>query len=299
MGPWSRSGCLFDGSADEIEKWLSSAWAGDRIICVGNDWWANELPNNVFTEEEITRLELHEHALYDVASAWPDPEYKFNLVPEPESSPLACNGGRNKVLRNLTKGQYVREEAIKVAALDTGYFPVKAVGLGQVVLSRISWTRLELYPTYNGDIRKGIWAGDRFDIVPVDMVNSSWTDVSEEVAAEMNKIWQGKFGHRWIEWKVRSFFFLMHELYTYIRVGARSDGGSDLEHAYLVGSFAVVCLSQKAATMKFCPFQTWPQSLSVSLSTPSSFLSVGILGTAVLGIAHSESDIPAFDSSSS
>ncbi|KIM79116.1 hypothetical protein PILCRDRAFT_10548 [Piloderma croceum F 1598] len=69
MGCWSRSGCLLDGSADEIEKWTLSAWAGDRIICVGNDWWpgAGKLPDDVFTQEELTRLELDARALYDVA----------------------------------------------------------------------------------------------------------------------------------------------------------------------------------------------------------------------------------------
>jgi hypothetical protein len=87
------------------------------------------------------------------------------------------------VLRNLTKDQYVREKAVKVAAPDTGYNQTKAIGLGQVVLSRICWWG----PTNNTDVQRDIWAGNRFDIVPVDMVSSlQWTDVSDEVFAEMN-----------------------------------------------------------------------------------------------------------------
>ena len=57
--------------------------------------------------------------------------------------------------------------------------------------------------SYEGDIHRGVWAGDRFDIVTLEEVKSDsgdevkWEDVSDEVVEEMDAIWESKFEDQW------------------------------------------------------------------------------------------------------
>ena len=100
----------------------------------------------MFTEEEITEHKLDENVLYNIASDW------FEcLESEPESLPLTNkSSGKKRVLRNLTKNQYVREEAIKVAALESTECKcdgAEPVGFGEVVLSLVMcWLGLAQKP---------------------------------------------------------------------------------------------------------------------------------------------------------
>ena len=212
MGCWFKLGCLFSGEPNQIEEWLlnksDTSWAGDRIICAGDYSSPGDLPDGLFTEDEMTAHKLDDRVLYFIASNWSKCP---SQVPEPESLPLTNkSSGAKRVLRNLTKNQYIKEEAIKVAALESTegrYDGAEPVGFGQVVLSRICWSTdyYGLHRTYSGNIHKGSWAGNRFDIATVDMVEfegSQWVDVSDEVSAEMNGIWQSEHGKRWVEWKV-------------------------------------------------------------------------------------------------
>ena len=184
-----------------------TSWAGDRIICAGDYSSPGDLPDDMFTEEEITEHKLDDDVLYGIASEW----FKCPSQ-EPESLPLTNkSSGKKRVLRNLTMNQYVREEAIQCSAAlentagrDDGAEPV---GFGQVVLSRICWStdNYALRNSYRGNIHKGPWAGNRFDIATLETVEfegSQWVDVSDEVSAEMNGIWQCQHGQRWVEWKV-------------------------------------------------------------------------------------------------
>jgi hypothetical protein len=128
-------------------------------------------------------------------------------VPEPKSLPFTNKSSRTKrVLWNLTKNQYVREEAIEVAALESTECKcnrAEPVGFGQVVLSHICLS-VEYYSphhTYSGNHHKGPWASNRFDISTVEMVEfkgSQWVDVSDEVSVEMNRIWHSKYGQQWV-----------------------------------------------------------------------------------------------------
>ncbi|TFY67943.1 hypothetical protein EVG20_g3744 [Dentipellis fragilis] len=56
---------------------------------------------------------------------------------------------------------------------------------------------------YTGDLHRGVWAGDRFDIVPIDEFTEReigtdgevivWKDVSESVAKELKEILASEF----------------------------------------------------------------------------------------------------------
>jgi hypothetical protein len=97
----------------------------------------------------------------------------------------------------LTTKEFVRSEAI---ALKPGYIrgpKMLVLGFGEVVLSRICWSSEER-PGVNADISRGVWAGHRFDITTLarhqaETIAAEWTDVSDEVAREIEDIWSWQF----------------------------------------------------------------------------------------------------------
>jgi hypothetical protein len=63
---------FFSGEANEIEEWLlkesDTSWAGDRIICAGDYSNPGDIPDDLFTEEEITEHKLDDDVLYAITS---------------------------------------------------------------------------------------------------------------------------------------------------------------------------------------------------------------------------------------
>jgi hypothetical protein len=220
---WEKLGeCLFDGSPDTLVPLLKQAalheinsdsalppeksWAGDRIICLGDNH--EDLPAGLLSTAEQEELdkgdEGEEMRLYQFAS-----EHYQKVKGISAFNPPQLSGG-HWILRNLSKDQYVREEAIKVAGVKgmSNNRSSKEIGLGQVVLSRICWSTDDscAMSYYDKDIYKGVWAGDRFDITTINQIGiedgRKWTDVSDEVAEEMTKIWVGEYGDEWLKHKV-------------------------------------------------------------------------------------------------
>ncbi|KAJ6514215.1 hypothetical protein C8R47DRAFT_1206591 [Mycena vitilis] len=117
-----------------------------------------------------------------------DQKFVTDLFENHEFAPLPPAVVR--VLRNLSHRQYIRESAL---ADLTAEYP--KIGLGEVLLSRICLSSEDDVRnlTYDGGIHRGVWAGDRFDIVAAEWLeelgdDSSWTDISEEVVKEMGRI---------------------------------------------------------------------------------------------------------------
>ncbi|KAJ7465052.1 hypothetical protein FB451DRAFT_1138366 [Mycena latifolia] len=105
------------------------------------------------------------------------------------------------VLRNLSRCQYIRESALfdlKDRTQD-GMPEINRVDLGDVVLSRICFSSdPSIAMSYDGGIHRGVWAGDRFDIVDGEWLqgsddDASWTDVSDEVMKEVEAIWWSEY----------------------------------------------------------------------------------------------------------
>ncbi|KAJ7510691.1 hypothetical protein B0H11DRAFT_2215439 [Mycena galericulata] len=105
-----------------------------------------------------------------------------------------------KVLRNLSRHIYVTERALSEFKENTTIAGIAPVWFGHLALIQICWSS---DPSANMadeiDISRGIWAGDRFDIITEDefideLQNSAepvtWTDVSEEVIKEVETIWR-------------------------------------------------------------------------------------------------------------
>ncbi|KAJ7196046.1 hypothetical protein GGX14DRAFT_673708, partial [Mycena pura] len=203
-----------------IELAGTYSWAGDRIICVGDYLRNDDIPASLLSAEEEDFLSTRE-----------ENEEELNLFNYPQTeihSPyrkdaalarlldrcipylndldaLVISQLRDfkslkqpapRVLRNLTRQQYVRESAI--LELQNEY---DDIGFGEVVLCRIclsSDPMTSMSQRYAGDIHRGVWAGDRFDVVSAEWLvtgaASGWTDVSNEVLKEVEEIWIAEYG---------------------------------------------------------------------------------------------------------
>jgi hypothetical protein len=91
------------------------------------------------------------------------------------------------ILRNISKRQYVRRRALRKMTCPT-HWQWDTVDLGHVVMSRICWSSdSSVAMSYKGDIHRGVWAGDRFDITSADALDEKdengqeveWTDVTD------------------------------------------------------------------------------------------------------------------------
>ena len=115
-------------------------------------------------------------------------------------------GDQAWILRNLTTKEFVTAVGI---ALDEEYINgpfIKGIGFGHVVMSRVLWSTqcCHNWP-YSDNIKKGVWAGHRFDITTQERHDKSikcgemWKNVSEEVAGEIAAIWRSNYGSSWKE----------------------------------------------------------------------------------------------------
>ncbi|KAJ7205180.1 hypothetical protein GGX14DRAFT_644954 [Mycena pura] len=183
----------------------SYCWAGDRIVVKGDDLQKDDIPETlsilawerreIFVAEHKEREELSDdedeeeqeyyiHSRKDLC--------KYN----PPSPPSLC------ILRNLSQRQYVREAAL--LDLQDNYkgthmhAEMDRIALGEVVLCRTCLSSSATFALrYEGDIHRGVWAGDRFDIVSAKWlkelkkgnVAGDWTDVSNEALKEVEDIW--------------------------------------------------------------------------------------------------------------
>lgn len=190
---------------------LASPWAGDRLICIGDYARNKDMPRNVLTRDEWEHLDEAKVTLFSHAfSAFRKPRGN-NLLTSNRThtglSPIekrqfrallrrskSCAWDedriRNWVLCNLTKREYVRQETVDAHKKAHG----KAAGFAGFLLSRICWSSdPSVSMSYNGDIHRGVWAGDRFEITTIDLLREGekeWKDVSHEMGKEMAEIWE-------------------------------------------------------------------------------------------------------------
>lgn len=247
MGFWGKLGeCLFDGSpgrlihplkkltsAEQEEQnkvrdffgWddydskidIGGAWIGDRIICLGDYHVDSKLPKIPPHESDLlTKEEAQE--LRDAR----DEDENANLYTFAQENyqevqfPSKWYRGSNSVLRNLTTREYMRNALVP----RSEYGNFERIGLGEVLLARISWSPTEdnsgdTSMSYSGGIHRGVWAGHRFDIITLEEMEgldeaAEWKDVSEDVAREIDAIWTSEYEEEWVEavHKVRPSFLL-------------------------------------------------------------------------------------------
>ncbi|TFY78072.1 hypothetical protein EWM64_g5943 [Hericium alpestre] len=108
-----------------------------------------------------------------------------------------------RILRNLSRKEYVRQEALNLCLFRYGRFvegSYRRLGFGHVIWMRTAWSTVESVgvPQDTVETHKGRWAGDQFDFmenadfteteVGDDGLLVPWKDVSEEVVKELRSI---------------------------------------------------------------------------------------------------------------
>jgi hypothetical protein len=201
-------------------------WAGDRIICVGCDLDRGDLPQNLLSTQEEEMLDrdfdeypesnvddrLETYCDTDISRSAFEPSDLLRRLVYPTHLPWQYQktmlttyisiGYRMDILRNISKRQYVRRRALRKMACPR-HWHWDTVDLGHIVMSRICWSSdSSVAMSYKGDIHRGVWAGDRFDITSADALDEKdengqaveWTDVTDEVLKEMFEIWWCQYG---------------------------------------------------------------------------------------------------------
>ncbi|KAF8650983.1 hypothetical protein AX16_004998 [Volvariella volvacea WC 439] len=156
------------------QKWpeASGAWAGDRIMCIGD--YAYDVPNKYLTDAEQAELAENKSDLYGFASE------QYVKVHSQFMFSWALPEGEEWVMRNLTKKQYVRESKLRELEGDVGFDQVLYL-----------WTLCSSDPSISMaselDV-EGIWTGDRIDIDTIESVEEGWEDLSYRAVRELEQI---------------------------------------------------------------------------------------------------------------
>ncbi|RDB26336.1 hypothetical protein Hypma_006270, partial [Hypsizygus marmoreus] len=162
---------------------LIGSWAGDRIICIGDYINKNDYPEGLLTQEET--LEIQDTSLYSVVYKKYETVQPIQL---PATEAVAFGHDRVWILRNLSKHKYIRISALGADPQDVvGPETRRGPTFGDALLPWITWTSDTGFKFYSGDIGRGAWAGDRFDIQMIDTVegDEDWMDVSDKFAGEI------------------------------------------------------------------------------------------------------------------
>lgn len=136
-------------------------------------------------------LEYRKNNLWSLFTAPDTSAQKSSDVPRESETDIAPEDVM--LLCNLTKRQYLRSEMF-VGGGDV------VRDFGRALLSQICWsTDPSISMRWNGNIHRGRWAGDAFDVVRATeiaqdwgnhLATSGWKDVSSEVLQEMQLIWE-------------------------------------------------------------------------------------------------------------
>ncbi|KAK7688678.1 hypothetical protein QCA50_008216 [Cerrena zonata] len=209
-------------------------WAGDRLICLGDYFSKEDLPEGV-SVEDVKGLEPfgseEEEEEEDEGSTctyveWSSPcfppsnyyDWKFSSSLSALSRSLyfplvsvnvVYDMDREWILCNLTKHEYIRGRAIADMTgteNSNGPFMGDRLNLGTVLITRICWSsELNTSLSHNPEnIHRGAWAGHRIKITTVDKINddlSTWKDISDVVVKDIEAIWEADCGGEWKDMK--------------------------------------------------------------------------------------------------
>ncbi|KAG6901309.1 hypothetical protein C0995_013879 [Termitomyces sp. Mi166 len=210
-----------------------TSWAGDRLICLSDHAELEDLPEGMLTECEVMKIENYRsRSLWRAIRVIQTPRPRTPAViplkivgairsskdllrglksyPTWSARTDICGALQNliqitdmnfgnfykghMVFRNLTVKEYVRGDIWNMPR--DSRFPGKRLKFEHVLYIRIIWS----VPGLSGyqcplDIRRGAWAGHRFDISDVKNVMGEdgimvdgWRDVTEEVISEVMEV---------------------------------------------------------------------------------------------------------------
>ncbi|TFY70223.1 hypothetical protein EVG20_g2777 [Dentipellis fragilis] len=217
------------------------SWAGDRIICIGDYTQLDDYPPALtatdterFTDklglysiarheyEEVCRRKgawatLGESRLrrrlkkrLELDNALPDDKYGYPTSRIFTQCVVRKDIPQDQlVLRNFSKREYVRYDELPTD-MKHEHWKGGQVDLGLAMHSQICWSSDPgIGMEYDGGLHRGPWAGDRFDIAPIDELRELekekdeegkpmvWTDASERVADELWEILESEFASKY------------------------------------------------------------------------------------------------------
>lgn len=192
---------LFSPWANILGELIEDSWAGTSLVCIGDYLARDDLP--IAIQQANPHLisskgdAISNNLLYDIV----EENFEFWTYEEEGEEATAAKEGdeataaiavnpKNRVLRNLTTGQYVSEDKLS-----------SGITLGHIALMRICWSS-ELSTGITGGeyLAQGDWAGHKFDIVDADMLgylNEEWEDITEDAWDKVNALWSSRFGENW------------------------------------------------------------------------------------------------------
>ncbi|KAJ7650848.1 hypothetical protein FB45DRAFT_1050718 [Roridomyces roridus] len=205
---------LWDIGRREIYRRIaaSSSWAGDRILCFGHHCRIQALPKGLLTAEEQEEYPFDEITGEDgtLGRILTSPLLQSYRVSIEDYRPFRAVVNwvyallqieSSAILRNLTRRQFFRGATLHDWRENTAVVRKETIGFNQVILSRICFsTDSSTAMGYDGNIHRGVWAGDRFDFVECGWLeglkeDEGWVDVSDEVLKEIQAIWAAEFKH--------------------------------------------------------------------------------------------------------
>ncbi|KAK7688666.1 hypothetical protein QCA50_008204 [Cerrena zonata] len=147
------------------------------------------------TDEELFNRKIGNYELYlwDVETNMLYAFYKYLRRPR-----LLYDESRDWALCNLTKREYVRADTITKLSGTTrnkGPFIGIDLTLGTVLVIQMCWFYETPTTLYDGDLSKGRWAPDAFEITTLDRIKDfdEWKDVGDSVAKQIEEIWDVEF----------------------------------------------------------------------------------------------------------
>ncbi len=143
-------------------------------------------------------------------------KYDFSAWMDLPKASGTLEHARPCILRNLSKKVYVRDDALALSKEDTNEEDEEEdeekdakpyyMSFGSLIVLRIVWScELSLGTTNDDELCRGVWAGDRFDIVNIDAIEheEGWTDVSTAAREQLIQTWRALFGASHWEAEVR------------------------------------------------------------------------------------------------
>lgn len=225
----------------ELQRLTYANWAGDRIICLGERTEQGDYPASIHEHVDRTLAQWNASApdsdqededseYYDERTAsfyfkLSDRYEKFRhdgRIGEVDEQQLKKRLGDDLsayqalikpryesshpwVLCNLSKGVYVRADAIANVSGTISHrtpFIRGIIDLGVAMFSKICWSSdASIAMGYGGDLHRGPWAGDRFEVTTLDKLDDKleWKDGTAEVTKLVNAIWTADLGREWRE----------------------------------------------------------------------------------------------------
>ncbi|KAF8997391.1 hypothetical protein BDQ17DRAFT_1429072 [Cyathus striatus] len=180
-------------------------WCEDRIICIGDYTDVNDLPEGLVTDDELMELgyrrELRRVRVRKAAEVveeekllWVPRDMYYHLAEQYRTvRDLESYAGDYGpyVLRNMSKKVYIRGDGAKA--------PDGSTLLGYCLFARICWSRdpssSMSQTSYAPEITRGLWAGDRLDVVLLEDVkdaleNERWKDATKQISRQVESIFE-------------------------------------------------------------------------------------------------------------